>query len=175
MITYNPGIDGHNISKCDRVVAGLPILRQSTKRVDVANGSTSQAKHVTNLQFKQLSLQATQAFSFANFRISLMSVRETAEDGTISIFTKDGVRIHNKQDVLSTYKSKPWLKDIRDEHCTYLIPLLSSNKKDNGNQDAQANVSRRQNSKPRVCITYSTQNKPSKGCMQFLDSQSSLH
>jgi hypothetical protein len=90
----------------------------------VANGSTTQAKHVTNLPFKQLSSQGTQAHSFANFPTSLMSVGKTADDETISIFTKDGVRTHNNQHVLITYKGEPLLVEIRDQHGRYCIPLL---------------------------------------------------
>ena len=81
-----------------------------------------------------------------------MNVGKTADDETISIFTKDGVRIHNEQDVLSTYKGEPLLIDIRDQQAD--IASLSSNKKDNGNQDAQANVSMRHNSMPTVHITH---------------------
>ena len=43
MITYDSGANGNYISKKDHVKAGLPILRQSTRKVGVANGGTSQA------------------------------------------------------------------------------------------------------------------------------------
>jgi hypothetical protein len=41
-----------------------------------------------------------------------MSVGKTADDGTISIFTKDGVTVHNEQDVLITCKGEPILVGI---------------------------------------------------------------
>jgi hypothetical protein len=41
-----------------------------------------------------------------------MSVGKTADDGTISIFTKDGVTVHNEQDVLTTCKGEPILVGI---------------------------------------------------------------
>jgi hypothetical protein len=56
----------------------------------MANGGVSQAKFVTQLPFKALSARATQADTFQEFPSSLMSIGKTANDGTISIFTKDG-------------------------------------------------------------------------------------
>ena len=38
MITYNSGADGNYTSERDCIKAGLPILRQSTRKVRVANG-----------------------------------------------------------------------------------------------------------------------------------------
>ncbi len=58
MVTYDSGADGHYISKKDWHQAGLPILRTSTQKVEVANGGTSKAKYVTQLPFRQLSAQA---------------------------------------------------------------------------------------------------------------------
>ena len=124
LITYDSGADGHYISEKDRIAAGLPILRRSTKRVGVANGSSSAAKHVTQLPFQQLSPKANQADTFEEFPTSLMSVGKTSDDGTISIFTKDGVTVHKEQDVLITCKGKPILIGVRDEHGRYRIPLM---------------------------------------------------
>ena len=107
MIMYNSRADGHYISKKDRKVAGLPILRPSTKQVMVANREKSKGRHVTNLPFPLLSSKAKQADTFNEFPTSLMSVGKTADDGTISIFTKDGVTVHDKKDVLITCKNKP--------------------------------------------------------------------
>ena len=107
MITYDSGADGHYISKKDRKAAGLPILRLSTKQVMVANGEKSKGQHVTSLPFPLLSSKAKQADTFNDFPTSLMSVGKTADNGTISIFTKDGVTVHNKKDVLITCKKKP--------------------------------------------------------------------
>ena len=53
MITYDSGADGHYLSECDSINVGVPILRPSTKRVGVANGSTSTARHISRLPFKQ--------------------------------------------------------------------------------------------------------------------------
>ena len=74
MITYDSGADGHYLSERDRAKVGLPILRPSTKRVGVANGGSSKAKHVTALPFKHLSAKANRADSFQDFPNSLMSV-----------------------------------------------------------------------------------------------------
>ncbi len=89
MVTYDSGAGGHYISEKDRRNAGLPILRPSTRKVGVANGGTSTAKYVTQLPFQQLSAQAMQADTFQDFPTSLMSVGKTANDGTVSVFTKD--------------------------------------------------------------------------------------
>ena len=74
MITYDSGANGHYISKKDHHKVGLSIIRKSTRRVGVANGEVSQAKFVTQLPFKDLSAQATQADTFQDFLSSLMSV-----------------------------------------------------------------------------------------------------
>jgi hypothetical protein len=117
------GADGHYLSESDRLQAQLPILRPSTKRVGVANGGSSNGKHVTQLPFKQLSKHAAQADSFEDFPHSLMSVGKTADDGTISIFSKDGVTVHKEQDVLITCRGEPILIGVRDENGRYRIPL----------------------------------------------------
>jgi hypothetical protein len=121
MITYDSGADGHYISEHDCKLANLPILRPSTKRV-VANGSSA-GKHVKQLPFDNLSEQAAKADSFDEFPNSLMSVGKTADDGTISIFTKDGVTVHKEQDVLITCRGEPILIGVRDEYGRYRIPL----------------------------------------------------
>ena len=126
MITYDSGADGHYLSETDRATIGLPILRKSSKRVGVANGGTSQAKHVTALPFPNLSKQARQADTFDDFPHSLMSVGKTADDGTISIFTKDGVTVHKEQDVLIKCQGEPILVGVRDEQGRYRIPLLQT-------------------------------------------------
>ena len=118
-ITYDSGADGHYLSKRDPKNVGLPIIRPSTKRVGVANGGTSTAGHVSRLPFKQLSDQAASADSFDDFPSSLMSVGKTSDDGTISIFTKEGVTVHKEQDVLITCKGEPILIGIRDDKGRY--------------------------------------------------------
>ncbi len=124
MVTYDSGADGHYISKKDRRKAGLPIIQKSTRRVGVANGGVSQAKFVTQLPFKDLSAKAKQADTFQNFPSSLMSVGKTANKGTISIFTKNGVKVQKETDVLITCKGKPILIGVRDERGGYRIPLI---------------------------------------------------
>ena len=47
MITYDSGANGNYNSKRDCVKADLPILRQSTRKVWLANRGTIQEKHVT--------------------------------------------------------------------------------------------------------------------------------
>ena len=53
-----------------------------------------------------------------------MSVGNSTDDGTISIFTKDGVTVHKEQDVLIKCKGKPILIGARDDQGRYRIPLL---------------------------------------------------
>jgi hypothetical protein len=124
MITYDSGAKGHYISKKDRHNVGLPIIQKSTRWVGVANGGVSQAKFVTQLPFKALSARATQADTFQDFPSSLMSVSKTANDGTISIFTKDGVTVHKETDILITCKGEPILIGVGDERGHYRIPLI---------------------------------------------------
>eukprot|EP00956_Cyclotella_meneghiniana_P021291 scaffold38589_cov41-Cyclotella_meneghiniana.AAC.1 len=124
IVTYDSGADGHYISEHDRNRAGLPILRKSTKRVGVANGNTSKAQFVTKLPIPQLSSHAAQADTFNDFPTSLMSVGKTADDGTISIFTKEGVTVHKETDVLIKCKGEPLLVGVRDEYGRYRIPLI---------------------------------------------------
>jgi hypothetical protein len=110
LITYNSGADGHYFNEQDRIDAGLPILRKSSKRVGVANGGTSKANNVTALPFDQLSPQARLADTFTDFPQSLMSVGKVSDDGTVSIFTKEGVTVHKEEeDVLITCKGEPIL------------------------------------------------------------------
>ena len=101
-VTYDSGADGNYISEHDRRTARLPILRPSTKRVGVANGSTSKAANVTRLPFPRLSERAATADTVPDFPTSLMSVGTTSDDGTISIFTRNGVTVHKEQDVIIT-------------------------------------------------------------------------
>ena len=49
MMTFDSGADANYMSEEDRRQAQLPILRWSTKRVSVADGSTNNAKYVTAL------------------------------------------------------------------------------------------------------------------------------
>jgi hypothetical protein len=124
MVDYDSGADGHYISEEDRCKAGLPILRASTKKVGVANGGKSKATYVTQLPFHKLSAKANKADTFKDFTSSLMSVGKTSDDGTISVFTKDGVTVHKEEDVLITCKGEPILIGVRDMYGRYRIPLI---------------------------------------------------
>eukprot|EP00804_Cyclotella_cryptica_P005136 CCRYP_011534-RA/>CCRYP_011534-RA protein AED:0.48 eAED:0.48 QI:0/-1/0/1/-1/1/1/0/126 len=124
MITYDSGAYGHYLSEADRRSAGLPVLRPSTKQVRVANGSTIIGKHATTLPFPLLSHTTASANSFDNFPTSLMSVGKTANDGTISIFTKDSITILKEHETLITCHGKPLLIGVRDKHGRYWIPLV---------------------------------------------------
>jgi hypothetical protein len=124
MVMYDLGADGHYISKKDRRKAGLSIIQKSTRRVGMTNGGVSQAKFVTQLPFKDLSAKAKQADTFQDFPSSLMSIGKTTDDGTISIFTKNGVTVHKETDVLITCKGKPILIGVCNERGYYQIPLI---------------------------------------------------
>ena len=124
MITYDSGADNHYLSKRDCKIAGLPILRQSHKRVGVANGGTSTARHVSRLSFQQLSARAASTDTFNNLPSSLMSMGKTSDDGTIFIFTKDGITVHKEQDMLITCKGESILISIHDSKGCYHIPLM---------------------------------------------------
>ena len=123
MITYDSGADGHYLREGDRKQLGLPILRKSAKKVGVANGGTSKGSFVTALPFPQLSTTAAEADTFDDFPTSLMSVGKTADDGNVSIFTKDGVSVYKEEDVLITCKGEAILIGKRDERGRYRIPL----------------------------------------------------
>ena len=107
MMTYDSGAGGHYFSENYRKKVGLPIIRRSTKRVEVANGGTSTGKYVTKLPFQHLSDQAAEVDTFDDFPSSLLSVGKTANDGNISIFTKKGVTIYKEEDVIITCKGAP--------------------------------------------------------------------
>jgi hypothetical protein len=96
MVTYDSGADGHYISEKDRKMVGLPILRISAKKVGVVNGSTCKGQYVTALPFPQLSTKAAESDTFNDFPSSLMSVGKTADNGNISIFTKEGVSVYKE-------------------------------------------------------------------------------
>ena len=51
-----------------------------------------------------------------------MSVGKTADNGNVSIFTKEGVTIYKEEDVLITSQRKPILVSKRDERGWYRIP-----------------------------------------------------
>jgi len=124
MVTHDSGADGHYISETDRAKAILPILRQLTKQVGMANGDVCHGNNVTQLPIHQLDNTATEADTFDNFPHSLMRIGKTFDTGTISIFTKDRVTVHKEIDVLITGKGKPILIGARDSNERYRVPLV---------------------------------------------------
>ncbi len=53
-----------------------------------------------------------------------MTVGKTANDDTVSVFTKEGINVFKEEDVLITCKGKPILIGVRDRHGRYQIPLM---------------------------------------------------
>ena len=170
LVTYDLGADGHYISEKDRRKVGLPILRISTKKVGVANGDTCNGKYVTELPFSQLSKKAAEADTFNDFPTSLMSVGKTADNGNISIYTKEGVSVYKEEDVLITCKGEAILIGKRDERGRYRIPLVQN----------QGNWQLRQltkHSKKYLQQANSVYDLPSteEAIMQFVGTQSNQH
>jgi hypothetical protein len=84
------------------------------------NGGICKAKYVTQLPFCKLSAQSRQADTFQDFPTSLMSMGKTLDDGTVSVFTKEGVNLFKKEeDTLITCKGEPILIGIRDNQGQY--------------------------------------------------------
>jgi hypothetical protein len=116
MLKYGSGANGHYISKHDQHKAGLSILRPSTQQVGVANGSTSNAKYVTQLPFQKLSAGLRQADTFQVFPTSLISMGNTLGNGTVSVITKEGMDVFKEEDAHITCKGDPILISIQDNH-----------------------------------------------------------
>jgi hypothetical protein len=53
-----------------------------------------------------------------------MSMGKTADDGTVLVFTKEGVNIFKEEDILITCKGEPILIGIQDNQGQYRIPLM---------------------------------------------------
>jgi len=115
VVMYGSGADGYYISEKDRKTVGLPILRIPAKKVGVANGSTCKVQYVTALSFPQLSTKAAEANTFNDFPTSLMSVGKTADNGNISILTKEGVSVYKEENVLIICKGEAILIGKRDK------------------------------------------------------------
>ncbi len=60
-----------------------------------------------------------QADTFQDFPTSLMSVGKAANNGTVSVFTKEGVNVFKEEDVLITCKDEPIFIGVRDSHGQY--------------------------------------------------------
>ena len=67
-------------------------MRISEKKLGVANGGACNGKYVTTLPLPQISNKAAEADTFEE--LLLMSVRKTADNGNVSIFTKYGVTVY---------------------------------------------------------------------------------
>ena len=163
LATLDSGVNGHYLSECNLQQANS--APPSTKRVGVANGGCSQAKHMTALPLPQLSLQAASADSFDNFPNSLISVGCLANNNTISIFTKDGVTVHREQGTLITCWGEPILIEVRDQHGRYRSHKF--NTRDNGNPDPHKNASLPSYAKQTMCATCPPSNKAFNGCTQY--------
>ena len=87
IVTYDLGAGDNYSSEADRTNAHMPIVRKSTKRVNVATEGTSTATHVTPLPIPQLSKAAFEAHTFEDFPTSLLNV------GKINA-------VHTEEDVL---------------------------------------------------------------------------
>jgi hypothetical protein len=163
------GADGHYISKNGRRKAGLPIIQKSTRRVGVANGGVSQAKFFMQLPFKDLSAKAKQADTFQDFPSSLMSIGKTADNGTMSIFTKNGVTVHKEMDVLITCKGELILIGVRGEQGRYQIPLIQRR----GQWQPRRPSNRHESvcARPAASMIYHPRNMPSNGYMRYVDTQ----
>ena len=81
-------------------------MRISDNKVGVTNGRACKGKYVTKLTFPQLSNKAAEVDTLDGFTTSLMSVGKTADDGNVSIFTKEGVTVYKEQYVLITCQGK---------------------------------------------------------------------
>ena len=101
-------------------------MKIADKKVGVANIGACNDKYVTSLQFPQLYSKAAEADKFEEFPASLMSVGKTADDGNVTIFTKDDITTHKEEDVLIACQKKPILIGKRDEIVRYRIPLTQN-------------------------------------------------
>jgi hypothetical protein len=55
-----------------------------------------------------------------------MSVDKTANDGTVSVFAKEGVNVFKEEDVLITCKGELILIEVRDSHGRYQTPMATT-------------------------------------------------
>ena len=70
--------------------------------------------------------KTAEADTFNDYPTSLMSVGKTADDGNISIFTKEGVYVYELEDVLIACKGEAILIEKRDTQGRYRIPLIQN-------------------------------------------------
>jgi hypothetical protein len=100
--TYDSEADGKYLSKADIVKVSMPILRESDRRVAVANTGASKFNHVTWLSFSQLPEKAAETDTFDEVLAYLMSVGKTRDDGNVSVFTNKDVKTCKEKDILIT-------------------------------------------------------------------------
>ena len=81
---------------------------------------------MTSLPFPQLSNKAEEVDTFKEFPTLLMSVGKTADNGKVSIFTKENVKVYKEDDVLIMCKGNPILVGRRNERNHYRIPLMQT-------------------------------------------------
>ncbi len=146
-------------------------MRPSTRKVGIANGGTSNAKYVTQLLFRQLSAQSRKADTFQDFPNSLMSVGKTANKGTVSVFTKDGVNVFKEEDILIKCKGEPILIGVRDGHGRYQIPLMQQRGQWQPWRPVHPNKKGKHSNKPTASTISCRPNKPSNGCMPYVVTQ----
>ena len=101
-------------------------MRVSAKKVGIANGGACNSKYFIKLPFPQLSKKVAEANTFKEFPTSLMSVGKTADNGNVSIFTREGVKVYKKEDVFITCQRKPILVGKRYKRGQYRIPLTQT-------------------------------------------------
>ena len=99
------------------------MIQNSTKRVLVADDHVINGTEKVELPFEELSTNTRTGDTFKQFRESLMSVGKVNDDGNISIFTKDNVKVYKEEDVLITCKGQPILNGVRTKGSQYRIPL----------------------------------------------------
>ncbi len=116
MIIYDSGADGYYLKKWSRQCANLPLLCISTNRVGVANQGVGTGVNVTTLPFPKLSNKAAITDTFNDYPPFLMVVEQVSDDNNISIFTKDGVTVHNKQDWFWS-----WVNSLHTKHIESVI------------------------------------------------------
>ena len=106
--------DDNYLSEADRARAQILILQKLTKKVNIANGGTSTATNATPLPIPRLLKDAAEAHTFKDSRTSQLSVGKVSDGGNVSIFKKQGVKVHKEEDVLITGKGQTVIIGKRD-------------------------------------------------------------
>ena len=126
MITYNSVAGHHYMSEAYSIGLGLLILQASKKQVGLKNVGTSRGKYVKSLTFPELYKKGAEADTFEEFLTLLVSVGKTSDEGNVSVFTNEDVKVYKEEDVLITCKGKPILIGRRDERGRYRISLMQT-------------------------------------------------